>query len=101
MTSEEKAVVEAAKDWIDGVPEDSMRLVEAVQALKAAPTPMRRFWVNYHFTGRIGEGEGSCEIGCQVPITRAVLDYWAAAIARAGGRGDATIVVRTWTELEA
>lgn len=103
MTNEEKAVIKAARDMqeLDDV-QGWDALCRALDALDAAPAPVRRFWVNYHFTSRssVGEGEGSAEIHENVPVTRAVLDHWAKDIARGGSLGDATVVIRTWTELE-
>lgn len=105
MTDEEKAVIAAARAWVNGTLEDSLLLMDAVQALDAAEPARRDFWVSYLFTHAGGKGEASGHAFTDKPISLQVVQTWADLLARNleenhGARG-VTVAIRSWIELEA
>lgn len=107
MTNEEKAVIDAARAFVNDSDRTGRdRLVAlrmAVHVLNAQPATERKFWVNYHFNLLDGRGgEGSAFHAAPV-VNRATLDAWKASVEadiRRESGSSASVVIRTWTELE-
>ena len=103
MNNLEQAVIEAAKAWWAFPAGDDLEEIDvlyaAVSALEAAAPKQRKFWINFHLNSPRGGGEGGVPAFTTGPVTLETLDAWKAGISTANG--GASIVIRTWTELEA
>jgi hypothetical protein len=107
MTNEEKAVIEAARAFVNDVDRSGRdRLValrKAVHVLDEKPAAERTFWVNYQFNLADGRsGEGSAQLTSRTVDAHAVLTWQAtiqSSISRDTG-SSVSVVIRTWMELE-
>lgn len=100
MTNEEKAVIEAARAIAQRAASTglALELRDAVAALDAATPKPRNFLISFSLVGPRGAAEGDIFASCIGLVTQATVTDWRAGIS--ARNDDASIVIRTWTELE-